>query len=111
MIAARAWGFVLALVGVTILADYFLKLASERDAWLASREFGIGAALYAASALGWVLAMQQMRLAEIAVAYSVLTLILLAALGAIVFRESLGLRDGAALACAAAALVLVGWPR
>lgn len=99
---------VLAIVAVTVYADYLLKVASERPNWMSSIEFGAGALLYGATAVGWVIAMKQTSLASVAVSYSVLMLVLVAGLGALVFREALTLRDVIALALACAALSLMG---
>lgn len=101
---------VAALVGTTIVADYFLKLASERSPWATSVPFALGAAIYAASAVGWVLAMQEMKLATMAVVYSALTLVMLAGLGVVVFRETLSLREGIGLALALLSLLLMHKP-
>lgn len=106
----RLYALTAALVATTILADYFLKLASERPSWAGSPPFLIGAGIYALSAVGWVLAMQQMKLATIAVVYSAMTLLMLAALGVIVFRETLTAREGLGLALALASLLLLHKP-
>ncbi len=107
MDSLRLWAVLAFIVSVSVIADWLLKLASTRSNWIASMEFCAGAALYALSAVGWVIAMQHMRLATIAVSYSVLTLALLAALGALVFREELTGRDFLGLAFAAAAVALM----
>ncbi len=103
----KIYALVLLIVAVTVYADYLLKLASERSGWLASVEFGAGTLLYAATAAGWVIAMRHMSLAHIAVAYSVMMILFLAALGALVFRETLTTRDMLGIACAVAALGLM----
>jgi len=103
----KVYGLVAALVGVTILADYYLKLASMRAAWHMASSFWVGAGLYALSAIGWVLAMQHMKLATIAIVYSALTLVMLAALGVVVFREALTTRETIGLVLALAALFLM----
>lgn len=96
-----------ALVATTIVADYFLKVASERTPWLTSLPFVAGTVIYALSAVGWVLAMREMSLATIAVVYSALTMVMLAGLGVIVFRETLTAREGIGLLLAFGALVLM----
>jgi undecaprenyl phosphate-alpha-L-ara4N flippase subunit ArnF len=103
----KMYGLIAALVGVSILADYFLKTASERPSWLAAPEFGVGALLYGSTAIGWVLAMQHMKLGTIAVVYSSLTLVLLAALGVAVFGERLNGREILGIGLALAALGLM----
>jgi small multidrug resistance pump len=98
---------VLFLVCMTIFADYLLKLASLRADWFWSWQFAAGAALYAASAIGWVLAMRRLTLAGIGVAYSASTILLLTALGALAFREPISGRDMLGVAFAIAAIALM----
>lgn len=74
---------------VTVLGDYFLKLASQQASALYNRWFLAGIAIYALSAFGWVFAMRHMKLATIGVVYSISVVLLLAALGVVVFGESL----------------------
>ena len=102
-----AYGFVTLIVLVTVLADYYLKLAADRPESFSVWPFWAGAVLYAASAFGWVLAMKHLSLAAIGVYYSMLTILLLTALGVVVFRETLGPREWAGIACALAAIVLM----
>ncbi len=104
----KSYAIILGLVVVTVFADYWLKIASERSDWATSRPFALGAALYAVSAAGWVLAMQRMSLAGIGVAYSVATVVLLTTLGVVVFRETLTGREVLGIGCALVALVLMG---
>lgn len=106
----RIYALILSMVAVTILADYLLKLASERANSMVTVEFATGALLYGLTAIGWVYAMKQTTLAAIAVSYSVVTMLFLAALGVLVFRESLSGRDVLGLACAVAALALMHKP-
>jgi small multidrug resistance pump len=93
-------------VGAGVLGDYFLKLASARRSAVYSYEFVFAAALYVVTAAALMFAMQRLSLPSIAVSYSVLTLLMVSALGALVFREPLTARDlvGMSLACAALAL-------
>jgi undecaprenyl phosphate-alpha-L-ara4N flippase subunit ArnF len=98
-----------AIVMLTLLGDYFIKLASMSERGLASPMFALGALLYALPAAGWFLLMRTHSLAAIGVLYSAATLLLLAALGAIVFRESFGPREAAGVGLAlAAVLVMAG---
>ena len=82
-----------ALAALSILGDYFIKLASARHVGMVSVEFMTGAALYGLTAIAWLYLMRMHSLAEIGVLYSASTLILLAGLGYFVFREGIGLRD------------------
>jgi drug/metabolite transporter (DMT)-like permease len=93
------------LVGV--LGDYFLKLASARDRPLRSGWFYLGFALYASTAFGWVFVMRHLKLATISVLYSVSMVLLLTAVGVVMFRESLNYYELAGIALAVASLVLL----
>ena len=75
------------LIGV--LGDYFLKLASAREQPLQAGWFYLGFALYASTAFGWVFVMKHLKLATISVLYSVSLVLLLTAIGVVLFRESL----------------------
>ena len=93
------------LVGV--LGDYFLKLASSREQSLRSGWFYLGFALYASTAFGWVFVMKHLKLATISVLYSVSMILLLTAIGVLVFRERLTYGEMAGIALALASLVLL----
>lgn len=103
----KVYLLLVAMVSVSVLADYFLKFAALRENSLATWQFYVGTAIYASTAVGWVYAMKYMPLASIGVAYSVVTILFLAALGTFVFREAFGLRDAAGIALAVAALALM----
>jgi len=92
---------------VGVLGDYFLKLASGRHQPLETRWFYLGFALYASTAFGWVFVMRHLKLGTISVLYSVSMILLLTALGVVVFRESLNGFEVAGIILAIAALVLL----
>ena len=99
---------VILLIAVfTLIGDYFLKLASQREASFASAAFAIGILVYGSTAAGWVLVMKHMPLASIGVWYAIITILLLTGLGVFVFGESFTLRDGAGLLLAFAALAMM----
>ena len=98
---------VITLAAVTVLGDYFLKLASEHNVAFGNRWFFYGAACYVASAMGWVFAMRHMKLAEIAVIYSLSGLLMLAAVGYWMFGERLEGREMAGVGLAMAAMLLL----
>ncbi|MEM6386505.1 MAG: hypothetical protein AAF718_09750 [Pseudomonadota bacterium] len=91
---------------VVILGDIAIKIAADRAA-LNSFHMALGMALYAASAILWFFAMRYVSLGQAAVAYSMLTLIALFAIGALIFDEPVGLREVAGIFCALAAMVLM----
>ena len=97
----------LGVVAMTMFGDYLLKLASMKPGGLTSPEFAGAAAIYALSAVGWLFAMRHLTLAAIGVYYSMLMLILLAAMGVALFGEKLAAREilGIALACVSIGLM------
>ncbi len=92
---------------VGVVGDYFLKLASGEERSLRSPWFYIGFAVYASTAFGWVFVMKHLKLATIGVAYSVSMIVLLTAIGVVMFRESLNNYEIAGLVMAIASLVLL----
>jgi drug/metabolite transporter (DMT)-like permease len=92
---------------VGVVGDYFLKLASTREQPLGTGWFYLGFALYASTAFGWVYVMRHLKLATISVLYSVSMILLLTAVGVVLFRESLNYYELAGIVLAVAALVLL----
>jgi multidrug transporter EmrE-like cation transporter len=90
-----------------VLGDYFLKLASQQEDSLKTPWFYVGFTLYAATAFGWVFVMKHLKLATISVLYSVSMVVLLTAVGVVIFRESLNYYEAAGLVMAIAALILL----
>jgi len=76
------------LAGSAALGDYFLKLAGTREHSLRAGWFFFGFALYASTAFGWVFVMKHLKLATKSVLYSISMVLLLIAVGVLVFRES-----------------------
>jgi multidrug transporter EmrE-like cation transporter len=98
---------ILLIAVFTLVGDYFLKLASQREASFASVAFVVGILVYGSTAVGWVLVMKHLPLASIGVWYSIITICLLTGLGVFVFGETFTLRDGAGLLLAFAALAMM----
>src|SRR5262245_6634499 len=92
---------------VGVLGDYFLKLASARDQPLRTGCFYLGVACYASTAFGWVFVMRHLKLATIGVLYSVSMVLLLTAVGVVLFRESLNYLELVGIVLAVASLVLL----
>ena len=92
---------------VGVLGDYFLKLASGEEQSLKSIWFYIGFAVYASTAFGWVFVMKHLKLATIGVVYSVSMILLLTAIGAVLFREALNAYEVVGLIMAIGSLVLL----
>ena len=97
----------LAFSVVGVLGDYFLKLASREPQSLRTPWFYVGFALYAATAFGWVFVMKHLKLGTISVLYSVSMVVLLTAVGVVIFRETLSYYEVAGLVLAIAALILL----
>lgn len=99
--------FIMCVVALlTTLADYFLKLASA-DHIIRRKELIVGALLYGATALGWVIAMREVRLAVLCVVFGMLTMLLGVALGVFVFGESLGRKESVGVLLALLAMALL----
>jgi len=92
---------------VGVIGDYFLKLASQQASPLRSGWFYVGFAVYASTAFGWVIVMKHLKLAVVGVVYSVAMIVLLTAVSAIGFGESLGPREIAGVILAVASIVLL----
>ena len=97
----------LAFSVIGVVGDYFLKLASTREQPLGTGWFYLGFALYASTAFGWVFVMRHLKLATISVLYSVSMILLLTAIGVVLFRESLNYFEMAGIVLAVASLVLL----
>ena len=92
---------------VGVLGDYLLKLASAQKNPLRSGWFYVGFAVYASTAFGWVYVMRHLKLATIGVVYSVSMILLLTAIGALVFKESLNPYELDGMAMAIGSLVML----
>lgn len=103
----RAVVVTIAFSVIGVVGDYFLKLASTREQPLRTGWFYLGFVLYASTAFGWVFVMKYLKLATISVLYSVSMMLLLTAVGALLFRESLNSFEVAGIVLAMASLVLL----
>ena len=100
--------FILTLIIlVTLVGDYLIKVASQKPNGLMTITFLGGVLLYALPAIGWFYLMRSHSLAAIGVFYSAATILILAGLGAFIFKEAFGLREflGVSLAIAAVAII------
>lgn len=79
----------------------------DKDQAFTSPEFIAGALLYGLTAIGWVVVMREMTLGAIGVWFSITVLLMLTALGVIVFKETLGPREILGIALAVVALGLM----
>ena len=92
---------------IGVLGDYFLKLASAREEPLRASTFYLGFVLYASTAFGWVFVMKYLKLATISVLYSFSLVLLITAMGVVLFRESLNYFEVLGIVLAVVSLVLL----
>ncbi|ABG30900.1 hypothetical protein RD1_1253 [Roseobacter denitrificans OCh 114] len=104
---AFGYGFIIFTALIVIIGDSIIKVAADAGHAISSSYVVIGVVLYGVSAVLWFFAMQHITLVQAAVAYSMLTLVALAIIGALWFNEPLHLREYAGLACALLAMVLM----
>ena len=103
------FGFFFAFITaiVVIAGDTVLKIAADANKPLLSGLVLSGCAIYAVSAIFWLYAMRHVTLAQAGVAYSMLTLLALCAIGVLWFDERLYAREIAGIGCALAAMILM----
>jgi drug/metabolite transporter (DMT)-like permease len=92
---------------IGVFGDYFLKLASAKEQSLRTGWFYVGFALYASTAFGWVFVMKHLKLATISVLYSVSLVLVLTAVGVVLFHESLNYFEVIGIVLAVMSLVLL----
>jgi drug/metabolite transporter (DMT)-like permease len=105
------WLITLAIIGisvVTVVGDYFIKLASLTSSPVLNRWFLAGCGMYLLCTFGWVFAFRHIKLASVGVLYSLSIVILMAALGVFVFGETLNRIELVGLGFAVIAIVLLG---
>lgn len=102
-----AVGITIAFSIIGVVGDYFLKLASQEERTFRSPWFYIGFALYASTAFGWVFVMKHLKLGTISVLYSISMVVLLTAIGVVLFREKLNVYEVLGLVMAIGSLVLL----
>ena len=102
----RAFLLMIGVALVTVVGDYFLKVAGSGNA-LRIRPLVVGIVIYGGSAFAWVSAMRHIKLATLSVVFMLSMLIFAAALGAIVFGERLSRAEYVGILLAAEAMVLL----
>lgn len=101
------FGLTFATAMIVIVGDVILKVAADGNKPVMSMLVLAGCVLYAGSALFWYYALKHVTLAQAGVAFSMLTLVALAILGATVFGETLRAREYAGIGCALLAMILM----
>ncbi len=97
--------FVLSII--CVIADYFLKRASEVDTPYYNYWFAVGFILEASTAFGWVYVMRHIKLATLGAISSVFIALLLVALGVIFFNETLDTKEIIGIFLAIASIVML----
>jgi len=90
-----------------VLGDYFLKIASVHQHSLRTPSFYVGFIVYASTAFGWLFVMKHLKLGTIGVLYSLTMIVLLTAVGVVVFGERLSYPEIVGLVLALASLILL----
>ncbi|WP_171103996.1 hypothetical protein [Ruegeria sp. HKCCD7255] len=99
--------FSLFTAAVVIAGDLLIKVAADGARAITSPPMIAGILLYAFSAILWYFAMRNVSLGQAAVAYSMLSLIVLCGLGWAIFGETIGYREVAGIGCAFLAMLLM----
>ena len=100
-------GVGIAIAAITVFADYLLKLAALGNGFFGWRFLIVGAIIYACTALGWFYLMRETTLSNIAIIYSMSSIILLFGLSVLVFSERFEWRDALGFCFAVAAILLM----
>ena len=84
------WAAVAMLLSfIGVVGDYFVKLSSKGPRYIEWRWLCVGAAIYASTALGWFFPLKHSQLAALGVIYGVSTVLFLALMGLIYFKQTL----------------------
>lgn len=89
------------------LADFFLKSSGNGEKYIRWNYFLAGFILYSSLAFGWFFLMKHIKLASIGVIYSLCTLILLALIGVLYFKESLSVSEWIGIILGGVAIALL----
>ena len=95
------------IIALTIAGDIALKYSTTSEAAQYNYNLFIGIALYSATAIGWAKLMRTYELIDIAVLYSSATIILLSAVGVLMFGEQLSIRRTIGVCLALASILLI----
>ncbi|MBW4477034.1 MAG: hypothetical protein KME54_09185 [Tolypothrix brevis GSE-NOS-MK-07-07A] len=77
----------IAITLVSVIGDYFLKIASAEEQPLTTKWFILGFIFISSTAFGWVFIMKHITLATIGVVYSVSTVLFLTIVSMVFFNE------------------------
>lgn len=97
----------LAVIASTFAGDYLIKISSDKEGGLLTLTFLAGAMLYGLPAIGFFYMMRDHSLAAVGVFYSAATIVLMAALGYFVFKETFGMREAIGLGLAVLSILVM----
>jgi multidrug transporter EmrE-like cation transporter len=95
------------LAAIGVLGDYFIKLSGSGSKYIMLWPFFTGMVIYALTAFGWFFVMKHIKLGQLAIFYTVTTVILLAIVGFVFFKEQLSIYDILGLVLGVASLVIL----
>ena len=84
---------IMALAAVGVAGDYFIKVSGNGPSYVSYPPLLIGMMIYALTAIGWFYVMKHVKLGTLGVFYALTTIILLAIVGAVFFKEQLTVYD------------------
>jgi drug/metabolite transporter (DMT)-like permease len=102
-----AAALVVGLSAVGVFADILIKYGADRPEPFVNRIFYAGSVIYGLTAVGWVVALQHLKLATVGVIYGVSTVLLLALGGWALFEETLRPVEWIAVAMGTISIVLL----
>lgn len=98
---------IIALAGMGVIGDYFIKISGNGEKYITLRYFFIGLVIYACTAFGWFFAMKSIKLSTLGVIYALSTSLMLLAVGVVIFKEHLGGTEILGFIFAIAAILLL----
>ncbi len=104
---AAGYGFALLTAIAVIMGNYVIKIAADDALPFSSRQFLIGSALYLVSAVMWYGSMRYVSVVQAGVAYSMLTLLAVCAMGVVVFDDAIHGREILGIGLALLSMVLM----
>ena len=107
MSPAHSYLAVALLAAVTVVGDYFIKLASLESHPINSKWFWEGCLIYASSAFGWVYVMRHIKLSTLGLMFSLSIVLLLTGLGVAVFGETLTRYEVVGIGLGVASIILL----
>lgn len=99
---------VIGVTALTVIADYFCKMASAQENPILTKWFVFALIFFASSTFAWVYIMKYLQLGTIGVLYSVSTVLLLTVVGIVFFGEAVTLYEIVGIIMAVIALGLLG---